>query len=167
MVSCAQALAAAWSWPSAFTRFMTLRFCTAWISAAIAWAKARTLARAAGSRGSSGGAGWVSSRYSQIASDWVRTAAVVEHQGRDQALRVQRQRLRRMLLAASQVAEAVLGGEALEVQRDAHPVGGRGPPIAPEDHGILPCASAPADFSPAALRPSGAVMPAAPASTAR
>ena len=54
-------------WPSAFSRFSTFRFCTAWISQAMARAKARTRARITGSAGSSGGIGWVSSRYSMMA----------------------------------------------------------------------------------------------------
>ncbi len=44
------------------------------MSQATASAMERTRARSSAARGSSGGSGWVSSRYSMMASDWPSTA---------------------------------------------------------------------------------------------
>ena len=44
------------------------------MSQATICAMARTLARSSASAGNSGGSGWMSSRYSMIASDWVSTS---------------------------------------------------------------------------------------------
>ena len=55
------------------SRASTFRFCTGWVSQAIASAKARAFARCKASKGNSGGVGWVSSSHSMMASDWVST----------------------------------------------------------------------------------------------
>ena len=110
------------------------------MSQAMSCASARTLARRCGSVGSSGGCGWVSSRYSMIASDWVSISPVVELERRHAHLRIDRPIVRLEILPAVflQVDRNGLEGEVLEIERDAHAIGGGRAEIRIKLHRIPP-----------------------------
>ena len=107
-----------------------------WISQAMSSASARTRARPSASAGSSGGSGWVSSRYSMIASDCVisRVAVRRRRRGRHQLRRRERANAGASCSFLTQVHRHVVVGQALQRQRDAHPVRGRRAEVAVELH---------------------------------
>ncbi len=114
----------------------TRRLSSGWISQAMSRAMARTRARPSASAGRSGGSGWVSSRYSMIASDWVSgaipgsssTSAGTSCDGDKRAKGLAE------LLVLHQVHGDVLVAQPLERQRDPHPVRGRGAEVVVELH---------------------------------
>ncbi len=100
-------------------------------------ARARARGRGrAGPRGSSGGSGCVSSRYSRIASDWNSGGRVVDHERRHDALRIDRLVVvAELLLPLSRLIEISSHSTPFSASAIAHAVGRERAPESVQLHG--------------------------------
>ena len=127
-----QSSRASCSTPSFASRFSTRRLLSGWMSAAMVSASARTWARSPDRPAAAAAPGNVASSQAMIARLWVSRSPSASSIG-TRPCGLQRAIGLALLLAVEQVDRHALIVDALEVERDPHPVARRGAVIIVED----------------------------------